>query len=102
MINITERITTLRLERKWSEYQLAEKSGITQSTISSWSRQNVVPSIQNLEKICNAFQITLSQFFLEDDSQAICLTESQKSMFHAWNRLTVEQQTTLLQFMKTI
>ena len=99
MINITERITALRLERKWSEYQLAEKSGIT---ISSWSRQNAVPSIQNLEKICNAFQITLSQFFLEDDSQAICLTESQKSMFHAWNRLTVEQQTTLLQFMKTI
>ena len=67
MINITERITALRLERKWSEYQLAEKSGITQSTISSWSRQNAVPSIQNLEKICNAFQITLSQFFLEDD-----------------------------------
>ena len=33
MINITERITALRLERKWSEYQLAEKSGITQSTI---------------------------------------------------------------------
>lgn len=62
MINITERITALRLERKWSEYQLAEKSGITQSTISSWSRQNAVPSIQNLEKICNAFQITLSQF----------------------------------------
>ena len=25
MINITERITALRLERKWSEYQLAEK-----------------------------------------------------------------------------
>ena len=59
MINITERITALRLERKWSEYQLAEKSGITQSTISSWSRQNVVPSIQNLEKICNAFQMCI-------------------------------------------
>ena len=43
MINITERITALRLERKWSEYQLAEKSGITQSTISSWSRQKCCP-----------------------------------------------------------
>ena len=102
MINITERITALRLERKWSEYQLAEKSGITQSTISSWSRQNAVPSIQNLEKICNPFQIPLSKFFLRADSRPIFLTDSQKSMFHAWNRLTVEQQTTLLQFMKTI
>ena len=101
-MNVLKRIIQLRTERGWSEYQLAEAAELPQSTISSWSRQNVVPSIQNLEKICNAFQITLSQFFLEDDSQAICLTESQKSMFHAWNRLTVEQQTTLLQFMKTI
>ena len=50
MINITERITALRLERKWSEYQLAEKSGITQSTISSWSRQNVVPVSRTLKR----------------------------------------------------
>lgn len=102
MINMIERITTLRLERGWSEYQLAEKSGITQSTVSSWTRQNAVPTIPNLEKICTAFGITLSQFFLEDASEAVCLTEKQKEMFDAWNRLNPDQQITLLQFMKTI
>lgn len=102
MINAIERITTLRLERGWSEYQLAEKSGITQSTISSWTRQNAVPTLSNLEKICIAFGITLSQFFLEDVSQSICLSEKQKEMFDAWNRLTPDQQNALLQFMKTI
>lgn len=102
MINMIERITTLRLERHWSEYQLAEKSGITQSTISSWNRQNVVPSVPNLEKICTAFGITLSQFFLEDVSGSVCLTENQKEMLDAWNRLNPDQQITLLQFMKTI
>lgn len=102
MINMIERITALRLERHWSEYQLAEKSGITQSTISSWTRQNVVPTIPNLEKICTAFGITLSQFFLEDTSEAVCLTEKQKEMFDHWNRLNPDQQDTLLQFMKTI
>lgn len=102
MINMIERITALRLERHWSEYQLAEKSGITQSTISSWSRHKVVPTVPNLEKICTAFGITLSQFFLEDASESVCLTEKQKEMFDAWNRLNPDQQVTLLQFMKTL
>lgn len=102
MININERIISLRLERNWSEYQLSEYAGITQSTISSWTRQNVIPSITNLEKICDAFGITLSQFFMEDGAQPVCLTEQQKTMFDTWNRLAPDQQTTLLQFLNTI
>lgn len=102
MIDITARITALRLEREWSEYQLAELSGITQSTISAWTRQNAVPSITNLEKICKAFGITLSQFFLEDATQSICLTKEQAAMLNAWNRLTPEQQTPLLQFLQEL
>ena len=54
-----------RQERNWTEYQLAEKSGLPQSTISSWYRKNQIPSVQSLEKICSAFNITLSQFFTE-------------------------------------
>ena len=50
----------------WTEYQLAEKSGLTQSTISSWYRKNMIPSIPSLEKICTAFGITLSQFFADE------------------------------------
>ena len=35
MIDVLERILYYRNQKKWSEYQLAEKSGLTQSTISS-------------------------------------------------------------------
>ena len=58
MFDINERIIELRMERHWSEYQLAEKSGIGQSTISSWTRTKSMPTVPNLEKICNAFGIT--------------------------------------------
>ena len=102
MININERIISLRLERNWSEYQLSEHAGITQSTISSWTRQNSIPSITNLEKICNAFGITLSQFFMEDEAQSVCLTKQQKAMFDTWNLLESDQQATLLHFLNTI
>lgn len=69
MIDVLERITAYRTQKGWSEYQLAEKSGLTQSTISSWYRKNLVPSIPSLEKICKAFGITLSQFFAESQEE---------------------------------
>ena len=65
MIDVLERITYYREQKNWTEYQLAERSGLTQSTISSWYRKNMIPSIPSLDKICNAFGITLSQFFLQ-------------------------------------
>ena len=68
-MDILKRIVDLRTERNWTEYQLAERSGLTQSTISSWYRKNMLPTIPSLSKICDAFGITLSQFFLEDESK---------------------------------
>ena len=35
MSDVLERITYFRMKRGWSEYQLAEEAGLTQSTISS-------------------------------------------------------------------
>ena len=75
----------------WTEYQLAERSGLPQSTISSWYRKNMVPTVASLEKICTAFGITLSQLFSEGDSP-VSLTESQKKLLEAWAKLTPDQQ----------
>lgn len=101
MIDVLERILYYRSQKKWSEYQLAEKSGLTQSTISSWYRKNMLPSISSLEKICNAFEITLSEFFaLEEDN--FTLTDVQKKLLTETNRLTDKQKLALLDFLKTL
>lgn len=100
MINILEKILLFRQERNWSEYQLAEKSGLPQSTISSWYRKNQIPSIQSLEKICFAFNITLSQFFSETNT--IELSESQAKLLHEFNRLNKVQQKVILDLVSTI
>ena len=91
MKDILATITKYREERNWTEYQLAERSGLPQSTISSWYRKNLIPTIPSLEKICNAFGITLSQLFAEDDT-AVSLTASQKKLLECWTRLSKEQQ----------
>ncbi|MCF0241604.1 MAG: helix-turn-helix transcriptional regulator [Treponema sp.] len=99
-MEILEKIRNLRLERNWSEYQLAEKSGLPQSTISSWYRKDMLPSISSLEKICEAFNITLAQFFTSNST--IELTEKQNALLSEFNRLSQNQQDGLLQFLQTL
>lgn len=101
MTDILEIIKRDREARGWSEYQLAERSGLPQSTISSWYIKGMTPSFASLEKICDAFGVTLSQFFAEGDAR-IALTPSQREMLDKWNRLTSAQQTALLALMDTM
>ena len=89
--DILATITEYREERGWTEYQLAEHSSLPQSTISSWYRKNMVPTISSLEKICMAFGITLSQLFAEGDAP-VSLTDSQKKLLKRWARLSEDQQ----------
>ena len=91
MINVLDRITHYRAQKGWTEYQLAEHSGLPQSTISSWYRKNMIPTIPSLEKICTAFGITLSQLFAEGNSP-VSLTESQQKLLERWSRLSEDQQ----------
>lgn len=101
-MDILDKITKMRMERHWTEYQLAENSGLTQSTISSWYRKNMLPSIPSLEKICNAFGITLSQFFLEDNNNTVLLNDTQIKLLYAASKLDNEQINALLQFLNTL
>ena len=101
-MDILDKITQLRLERGWSENQLAEKSGLTQSTISSWYRKNLVPTIPSLTYICNAFGISLSQFFLEEDGNTVQITDQQRRLLEYAAKLDPEQYGALLEFLKTL
>ena len=99
MKDILAAITEYRLERGWTEYQLAERSGLPQSTISSWYRKNMVPSIPSLTRICAAFGITMSQLFSEDDTP-VSLTHSQRKLLENWSKLSKEQQEILFQLIE--
>lgn len=98
MKDILAEISIYREERGWTEYQLAELSGLPQSTISSWYRKKAIPTVSSLEKICTAFGITLSQLFAEEDTP-VCLTDSQKIMLEAWTKLSAEKQAAILALM---
>lgn len=91
MKEVLARITEYREARGWSEYMLSERSGLPQSTISSWYCKNASPSISSLRKICKAFDITLCQL-LAEENEPVTLTESQKALLERWTKLSKEQQ----------
>lgn len=101
MKDVLDEITRLRLERKWSEYDLAKHSNLSQSTISTWYRKNQMPTVQSLEKICAGLGITLSQFFAEED-EALYLTPEQRNLLEHWSVLTDEQKELFLRLFQTI
>ncbi|MBO5335844.1 MAG: helix-turn-helix transcriptional regulator [Lachnospiraceae bacterium] len=91
MIDTIAKIDTLMHERGWSDYRLSIESGLSTSTIANIRRRNTVPSIPTLEAICNAFGITLSQFF-QEDTAFVELTDEQKEFFAKWLTLTNTQK----------
>ncbi len=100
MIDILQKITAQRVDRNWTEYQLALHSGLPQSTISSWYRKNMLPSIASLQKICNAFDMSMAQFFSEGNLKE--LDNDQTELLEQWSLLTPEQKRALLNLIQSI
>lgn len=90
MVNTLERLNKLLEDRGWTEYRLSKECGLSQSTIGNIYRRNTTPSIETLEIICGAFNITLSHFFSDNDM--VELTPELKSLFDGWKSLTPEQK----------
>lgn len=95
-----ERLRQLLNERGWSEYKLAKRCGLSESTVANIFRRNTVPSIATLETICSGFGITMSQFFAEGDM--IEITPELKELFENWVNLTPEQKKAANQMLKAI
>ena len=94
------RLEQLLKERNWTKYKLAKESGLSESTIINMFARNTVPSIASLEAICKAFNITMSQFFADDDM--IELSPELRELFNQWINLTNEQKDAVMKIIKTM
>ena len=88
-MDILGKIKVLQGQRGWTDYKLAQK-------LSSLYARKSPPKLETLQCICNAFGITLSQFFLENESVEI-LSETEKQMLRVFRKLTPKQQQALIQ-----
>lgn len=57
-------LRSIRKSNKMSQIELAEKSGIKQSTISQYECGSRKPSIKNAKRLADALGISLDEIFL--------------------------------------
>ena len=89
-LNIIGRIDELCKIRGWSRYKLSQQSGVSMSTIANLYKRTDMPTIPTLMSLCDAFGISLAQFFAPDDY--LTLSEEQKEILTMWDSLQPEDQ----------
>ena len=94
-MNVLKKINKMRLERGWSTYRLSVESGISQSTLTNMFNRETLPSITTLECLCNAFGITMSEFFAEAVENPTAEQE-EKELLRLFSKMTSEEKQSLL------
>lgn len=96
---IIERIERMCKERHLSRYRLAQRSGLSQSSVTNLLNRKNVPTIFTLEKICKGLGITLAQFF-SADSIRLDLTEEQERFLSDFDKFNDEEKARVSAFMQ--
>ena len=91
-MDVLEKIDFLRKKRGWSINYLAMEAGLTQSTVNNLYVRRTEPKISTLRAICNAFGITLADFFNEKTEE--------DELIRFVKKLPKEDKKALLQLLK--
>lgn len=94
-MDIIDRIEKLKKQRGWSDYKLALESGVAQSTLATMKQRRTPLKVDALQSICDAFGMTLAQFFLEDEQIEI-LSEQEQKLVNNFRKLSSKKQMALL------
>lgn len=97
--DVIQHIQDLCKERSWTYYRLAKEADIPYSTLNNMVNRTNIPTIPTLQKLCDAFGITLADFFL-DEPDALQLTEGQQEIITLDNNLSLEKKKILKAYMK--
>ncbi|MGN9758468.1 helix-turn-helix domain-containing protein [Streptomyces sp. SD31] len=70
------RLAELRAERGWSLGELAERTGISRSTLSRAERAEISPTASLLNRLCHVYGRTMSQLLSEVESEPALLVRA--------------------------
>lgn len=89
-MDILERLNKVLKEAGITRYRLSKKCDVPEETLTGIFNRGSIPTIVTLEAICKGLNITLSQFFAENDM--IELTPELKELYSDWRFLTPKQK----------
>ena len=101
-MDILKRLEKLQKERGWTNYKTAQKAKLSESTVSNIYKRCTMPNIVTLEALCDAFGITLSQFFFDYDKDTVQLPPEVTELFENWVMLSDENRDLVLKLIKQL
>lgn len=66
---INDRIKTLRVDRGWSQEQMAEKLAVSRQAVTKWETGAGTPDIENLKSIAQLFGVTTDELVFGDAAE---------------------------------
>ena len=81
--NIGRKLKYLRKIKRLSQQELADKVGITRSTISNYELGRRTPHLKDLQRFCKVFDVGLDYFGIEPKDEAFNLLARAKEVFES-------------------
>ena len=81
LYSLNENIKRMRIESNMSQVEFAKLIGVTKQCVSNWENDNVIPSIEMLCKIADAFNVTTDLLLGREANEFLdvsALTETQR------------------------
>jgi transcriptional regulator with XRE-family HTH domain len=98
---IPDRLAQLCQKYGFSKYRLAQRTGLSQTAIANIMTKGSIPTIPTLWKICNAFGISLAQFFAQEEKR-MDLTDEQRELLELWDELGSAEREILMRFVRSL
>lgn len=94
-MDVIARIEELRARRGWTINRLAYEAALPQSSLATMYERKTPPKLELLQSLCDAFGITLAQFFSEEE-QAIMVSEEEKQLIELYRALSKKKRQAVL------
>lgn len=76
---VKQKIKDLMVAQNMSIYDLAQKADLTEACIRNWySARNYTPSLEAIEKLCGAFEISVAELLCDNEDFVAVTAETRK------------------------
>lgn len=92
MVEVVKKLENIRINRGLSVYKVTQLADISQQTYYSWLKEDIMPSMNSLKKVCNVLGVEIADILTNSNTNSLEF-ESLKSK---WNMLTDSEKKSIL------
>ena len=98
---IPKRVKEIMQQTQDSKYRLAQLTDMSQTALGNIINKKSIPTVPTLERICDAFGISIAQFFAGEGMRPD-LTDEQEELLEIWDDLNADERRILMNFVRTL